>query len=334
MPWIMTMWGLTLKRSNIAFGIAALLFVMTALPAQAGIFSGSSGLALQLTCQIYTILSGTLGLLLGFCVACYGLYLILRDAAYKSGLAWIVVGALFTAVPGILMSTLDGAHGWLKGAGITTDDSRFGELITSLKSYAQSNTCNQITVDFALYEAASPMHGVNPEDAMNSRGTGTGISPGTSEGEAEQIDQSLVGVASPCAGRVIDTSGGQAPIIKSPFGNRNPPGSGASNVHKGIDFAPRPHGTSPQIIAAQGGTVNRAALSSSYGNVVYITHSGGGETRYAHLRSWPNVSNGQSVSQRQVLGIMGCTGTCFGTHLHFEWRQGGAAVNPASRLGC
>jgi len=48
---------------------------------------------------------------------------------------------------------------------------------------------------------------------------------------------------------------------------------------------------------------------------------------YAHLADW-QVRTGQHVATGQRLGTAGCTGSCTGTHLHFELRHDGQAVNP------
>lgn len=100
-------------------------------------------------------------------------------------------------------------------------------------------------------------------------------------------------------------------------------------LHAGIDIAA---GTGTAITAARGGTVSSAGWQGGYGNAVMVSHGGGIVTLYAHLSSI-DVSPGQSVSQGQRLGGMGCTGSCTGTHLHFEVRVNGAAQNPRGYLG-
>ncbi|MGD6890338.1 murein hydrolase activator EnvC family protein [Bacillus mobilis] len=108
--------------------------------------------------------------------------------------------------------------------------------------------------------------------------------------------------------------------------------------HKGIDIAAS--GTVP-IIAAADGVVIRSELSSSYGNVVYLSHRINGKTYttvYAHMSS-RSVSNGQTVKQGTQLGFMGNTGQSYGQHLHFElhlgeWNVGKTnAVDPSPYIG-
>jgi murein DD-endopeptidase MepM/ murein hydrolase activator NlpD len=54
-------------------------------------------------------------------------------------------------------------------------------------------------------------------------------------------------------------------------------------------------------------------------------------TCYAHQSRFA-TSLGASVSQGQVIGYSGCTGLCFGAHLHFEVRINGAVTNPLNYL--
>jgi murein DD-endopeptidase MepM/ murein hydrolase activator NlpD len=99
-------------------------------------------------------------------------------------------------------------------------------------------------------------------------------------------------------------------------------------LHAGLDIAV-PAGTG--IRAADGGTVVLAAYTGGYGNYVCIQHTGSLSTCYAHRSSYA-VSSGSGVSQGQVIGSVGCTGHCFGDHLHFETRVNGSPVDPMGYL--
>ena len=68
-----------------------------------------------------------------------------------------------------------------------------------------------------------------------------------------------------------------------------------------------------------------------YGNLVVIDHGSGLATAYAHQSSIA-AANGATVAQGQVIGYVGCTGYCFGPHLHFEVRVNGEPVNPLNYL--
>ena len=99
-------------------------------------------------------------------------------------------------------------------------------------------------------------------------------------------------------------------------------------MHTGIDIAV-PAGVG--IRAAAAGTVAIAGPNAGYGNFTCIGHAGGVSTCYAHQSSI-GVSVGQSVGQGDVIGAVGCTGHCFGDHLHFEVRVNGSAVDPLGYL--
>jgi murein DD-endopeptidase MepM/ murein hydrolase activator NlpD len=111
------------------------------------------------------------------------------------------------------------------------------------------------------------------------------------------------------------------PVV-SPFGYR------WGRLHAGIDIAV---GYGTPIHAAAAGTVVLAGWVSGYGNYTCIDHGGGMATCYAHQSSYA-VSQGASVSQGQVIGYVGCTGHCFGPHLHFEVRINGTPVDPLGYL--
>lgn len=95
-------------------------------------------------------------------------------------------------------------------------------------------------------------------------------------------------------------------------------------MHEGTDLAGA-HGS--PILATADGTVIHAGWESGYGNLVKIRHDFGIETRYGHL-SKVRVEVGQKVSRGDRIGDMGNTGRSTGTHLHYEVRIGGSAVNP------
>ncbi len=95
-------------------------------------------------------------------------------------------------------------------------------------------------------------------------------------------------------------------------------------MHKGADFAGA-HGS--PIYATADGVVTHAGWLSGYGRLIKIQHEFGIETRYAHL-SKIRVKVGQRVSRGDRIGDMGNSGRSTGTHLHYEVRVGGNAVNP------
>jgi murein DD-endopeptidase MepM/ murein hydrolase activator NlpD len=111
------------------------------------------------------------------------------------------------------------------------------------------------------------------------------------------------------------------PVV-SPFGMR------WGRLHAGVDIAV-PAGT--PIRAADSGRVVLMGWVGGYGNYTCIQHTGSLSTCYAHQSSFA-TSNGASVSQGQVIGSVGCTGHCFGDHLHFETRVNGSPVDPMGYL--
>lgn len=107
---------------------------------------------------------------------------------------------------------------------------------------------------------------------------------------------------------------------------RKHPVTGRVRPHLGADFA-APTGT--PIYAASDGKVTRAGWASGYGNVVYIDHGNGVQTRYAHMSKF-NTRRGKKVNRGDVIGYVGMTGTATGPHLHYEYRKNGKALNPLS----
>jgi murein DD-endopeptidase MepM/ murein hydrolase activator NlpD len=120
------------------------------------------------------------------------------------------------------------------------------------------------------------------------------------------------------------SSGGGAGRISNNF-NQN---RGTHN-HKGVDVSGN---AGDPISSIANGIVTRAEFSKSYGNVIYIDHGNGLETRYAHLREGnpfaPGIKKGSRVTAGQLIGYMGSTGRSSGNHLHFELRKNGEPKNP------
>lgn len=162
----------------------------------------------------------------------------------------------------------------------------------------------------------------------------------------EELDGSVAAIQGEIAAQLAETGstplpagpikGGSGSLIwpvdgpvVSGFGPRTI--NGSYEYHPGIDIAV-PEGT--PIRAAATGTVSlqqSEAESGGYGNYTCIDHGGGLSTCYAHQSSFA-VSLGQAVSQGDIIGYTGCTGYCFGPHLHFEVRINGSVTDPMGYL--
>jgi peptidoglycan DL-endopeptidase CwlO len=141
-----------------------------------------------------------------------------------------------------------------------------------------------------------------------------------------QVTNQLQGAGPAPAGPIRQGGGGyiwpvNGPVV-SPFGQR------WGRLHAGVDIAV-PAGT--PIRAAASGSVAMAGWMGGYGQYTCIQHGGGAATCYAHQSSI-GVGSGASVKQGQVIGSVGCTGHCFGDHLHFEVRINGSPVDPMGYL--
>lgn len=127
--------------------------------------------------------------------------------------------------------------------------------------------------------------------------------------------------------------------ISSGFGQRT------AGTHRGIDITGSSAGliSGAEVQASRGGTVctvsrtcthnypksSSCGCGGGYGNYVYILHTDGTQTRYAHLATvW--VGEGEIVARGQTLGTVGSTGSSAGYHLHFEIRSadGETIYNP------
>jgi murein DD-endopeptidase MepM/ murein hydrolase activator NlpD len=77
--------------------------------------------------------------------------------------------------------------------------------------------------------------------------------------------------------------------------------------------------------------VTDTGFNSSYGNYIVISHEGGFQTLYGHLKSF-GVKLGQNVGQGQQIALMGNTGYSTGSHLHFSIFKWNKALNPLNYL--
>lgn len=112
--------------------------------------------------------------------------------------------------------------------------------------------------------------------------------------------------------------------VTSPFGNRRDPFLGRLALHSGIDFRFAP---GEKIRPTAPGKVISAGWTGGYGNMVEIDHGNGISTRYGHM-SEVLVRVGDTVGRSDVIGLAGSTGRSTGTHLHYEVRQNGRAIDP------
>jgi murein DD-endopeptidase MepM/ murein hydrolase activator NlpD len=136
---------------------------------------------------------------------------------------------------------------------------------------------------------------------------------------------------------MIDTGSASIPMLvpvtsnramSSNFGMRVHPVLGGFRMHKGVDL-PAPTGT--PIHATADGVIGRADWFGGYGLCVEVEHGANLETRYGHM-SRIAVAEGQHVHRGDVIGYVGSTGRSTGSHLHYEVRIAGEAVNPVPYL--
>lgn len=116
-------------------------------------------------------------------------------------------------------------------------------------------------------------------------------------------------------------------VMTSPYGLRLR--GWRPDLHHGVDVSAA-EGT--PVRAMRSGRVEHAGARGSYGLSIVIAHGSGVSTLYAHL-SRIDVSRGERVSGRQVIGAVGRTGNATGPHLHFEVWRSGRPEDPVPLLG-
>lgn len=157
----------------------------------------------------------------------------------------------------------------------------------------------------------------------------------------EKSSQSMLGEADPAFRMIFDDWAGQGkkqavrltipsrkPVknfkLTSSYGFRTDPFKGRRARHKGLDMA-GPVGT--PIYATADGIVGRSQWVRGYGKYIEINHGNEIQTRYGHM-SRLNVKANARVKSGDLIGFMGSTGRSTGSHLHYEVRIAGEAVNP------
>lgn len=139
-------------------------------------------------------------------------------------------------------------------------------------------------------------------------------------------------IEEPLVIRLRDKARGENFTWPTPFSARPSShfGPRRRRFHYGLDLA---QPTGEPIYAAFDGVVRISKRNRSYGNLVIIHHANGLETYYAHM-SRRDVVPGQQVKSGEIIGLCGNTGRSFGSHLHFEIRYMGNALNPEDVLDC
>ena len=119
--------------------------------------------------------------------------------------------------------------------------------------------------------------------------------------------------------------------ITCKFGPRTHPITGKYSNHTGVDIGGV--GYTSDIRATKAGVVLTATYSSAYGYYIVISHGSGNSTLYAHMTKGTfRVSEGDTVTQGQVIGTTGSTGYSTGPHLHYEIRENGSPIDPLPYL--
>ncbi|MGB7605834.1 MAG: peptidoglycan DD-metalloendopeptidase family protein [Lutisporaceae bacterium] len=145
--------------------------------------------------------------------------------------------------------------------------------------------------------------------------------------QKEAIDNSITPVKNQVA--FLNAKPSIKPVgtrITASYGyRRNPFTNRGSEFHRGIDFA---GDTGTSIKSTGDGVVIFAGWQSGYGKVVIISHGYGYTTLYGH-NSKLLVEKGDKVKRGEIISKMGSTGRSTGSHLHYEVRLNGTAVNPS-----
>ncbi|MFB7639483.1 murein hydrolase activator EnvC family protein [Peribacillus butanolivorans] len=214
---------------------------------------------------------------------------------------------------------------------INLEQNRLAELEAARKKAAAEakKRAEQAAAQAAAQAASQAAESKKQSSSSGASAKSSSSSPSSpSPSPSSQSSSNVSQVPAVSSGTFTRPSAG---YVSSIFGER------WNKQHAGIDIAAS--GTVP-VVAAADGVVSRSYFSSTYGNVIFVTHSISGQqwtTVYAHLSS-RQASTGSVVAKGQQIGIMGNTGHSYGQHLHFELHKGAwnysksNAVNPLNYI--
>lgn len=127
--------------------------------------------------------------------------------------------------------------------------------------------------------------------------------------------------------------------IRSGFGLRRHPILGIVKLHDGTDIAA---GNKAPVTSAKAGVIlmskngcsdTNKSCNSGAGNMIFVDHGDGTQTKYLHLSgSCPMPKVGVVVSQGEPIACVGSSGASTGPHLHFSVLINGKTVNPLNVL--
>lgn len=113
-------------------------------------------------------------------------------------------------------------------------------------------------------------------------------------------------------------------VITSGWGTRSYP---QYKFHMALDL----RANYESVYAARKGKVTFSGWMGGYGNAIILSHDDNYQTLYAH-NSKLYVKEGDYVSAGKIISRSGCTGYCFGPHLHFEVIKDGKNINPTKLI--
>jgi murein DD-endopeptidase MepM/ murein hydrolase activator NlpD len=278
------------------------------------------GLSKRLTCYVFYLIEiSYIGLLLGFCIALYGLWTIIQGNS-GWGIGFIIGGAIVTMLPALTTTFLQGTQDVLNQQHIATGGTHIRATVEDIREESNGFTdCNAIQVNMT-----GGTEGVAPVPY----GASSTLPPNSACGSVENTGRGGASILDGC-GR-----------ISSCFGERPRPCPTCSAYHRGIDLA-APAGTpirswgAGQVIASGcNGTCDARApgTGNGLGYFVRIQYPDGRIDTFSHLQSMPMVRVGDNVSGGMQIGNVGCTGACTGAHLDYRVQINGQYVDPYTYL--